>query len=44
MILAATLFRQRGIQYELGPEYEEYSAKKTTGILEETQNFLLKSR
>ena len=26
--LAATLLRQRGIQYEFGPEYEEYSAKK----------------
>ena len=26
--LTATLSRQRGIQYEFGPEYEEYSAKK----------------
>ena len=29
--LAATLSRQRGIQYEFGPEYAEYSAKKATG-------------
>ena len=34
--LAATLSRQRGIQYEFGPEYEEYSAKKTARILGET--------
>ena len=34
--LAATLFRQRGIQYRFGTEYEEYSAKKTAGILGET--------
>ena len=27
--LAATLSRQRGIQYEFGPEFEEYSAKKS---------------
>ena len=26
--LAATLSRQQGIQYEFGPEYLEYSAKK----------------
>ena len=26
--LAATLSRQRGIQYEFGPEFVEYSAKK----------------
>ena len=25
--LAATLSRQRGIQYEFGPEYDEYLAK-----------------
>ena len=30
-ILAATLSRQRGNQYEFGPEYAEYSAKKATG-------------
>ena len=36
--LAATLSRQRGIQYEFGPEYEEYSAKNPC------QNSLLKSR
>ena len=34
--LAATLSRQRGVQYEFGPEYEEYTAKKTAGILERT--------
>ena len=34
--LAATLSRQRRIPYEFGPEYEEYSAKKTAGILGET--------
>ena len=34
--LAATLSRQRGIHYEFGPEYEEYSAKKIAGILGET--------
>ena len=32
--LAATLSRQRGIQYEFGREFEEYSAKKSAGILE----------
>jgi len=26
--LAATLSRQQGVQYEFGPEYEEYMAKK----------------
>ena len=26
--LAATLSRQRGVQYEFGPEYDEYKAKK----------------
>ena len=30
------LFPGRGIHYEFGPEYEEYSAKKTAGILGET--------
>ena len=34
--LAATLSRQRGIQYEFGPEFQEYSAKKAAGILGET--------
>ena len=34
--LAATLSRQRGIQYEFGPEYLEYSAKKAAGTLGET--------
>ena len=34
--LAATLSRQRGIHYEFGPEYEEYSVKKTAGMLGET--------
>ena len=29
--LAATLSRQRGIQYEFGPEFVEYSAKKAAG-------------
>ena len=32
--LAATFSRQRGIQYEFGPEYTEYSAKKAAGIHE----------
>ena len=32
--LASTLSRQRGIQYEFGPEFDEYSAKKAAGILE----------
>ena len=34
--MAETLSRQRGVQYEFGPEYEEYCAKKYTGILEQT--------
>lgn len=34
--LAATLSRQRGVQYEFGPEYEEYTAKKAEGISELT--------
>ena len=34
--LAATLSRQRGVQYEFGPEYEEYTAKKAAGISEST--------
>ena len=34
--LAATLSRQRGIQYEFGPEYAEYSAQKLTGKLAQT--------
>ena len=34
--LAATLSRQRGVQYEFGPEYEEYIAKKTAGIDQST--------
>ena len=34
--LAATLSRQRGVQYEFGPEYDEYCAKKAAGILGET--------
>ena len=34
--LAATLSRQRGIQYEFGPEYEEYCAKKSAGLLKVT--------
>ena len=32
--LAATLSRQRGVQYEFGPEYEEYTAQKAAGVLE----------
>ena len=32
--LAATFSRQRGFQYEFGPEYTEYSAKKAAGIHE----------
>ena len=31
--LAATLSRQRGVQYEFGPEYNDYMAKKAAGIL-----------
>ena len=34
--LAATLSRQQGIQYEFGPEFLEYSAKKAAGTLGET--------
>ena len=34
--LAATLSRQRGIQYEFGPEFLEYSEKKAAGTLGET--------
>ena len=34
--LAATLSRQRGIQYEFGPEFLEYSANKAAGTLGET--------
>ena len=32
----ATLSRQRGVQYEFGPEYNEYMAKKAAGILRAT--------
>ena len=32
--LASTLSRQRGIQYEFGPEFDECSAKEAAGILE----------
>ena len=34
--LAATLSRQRGVQYEFGPEFNEYQAQKAAGILGET--------
>ena len=34
--IAKTLSRQEGVQYEFGPEYEEYCAKKSAGILEQT--------
>ena len=34
--LAATLCKQRGVQYEFGPEYNEYMAKKAAGILRAT--------
>ena len=34
--LAATLSRQRGVQYEFGPEYNDYMAKKAAGILRAT--------
>ena len=34
--LAATLCRQRGIQYEFGPEFKEYSEKKAAGTLGES--------
>ena len=31
--MAESLSRQRGVQYEFGPEYEEYCAKKSADIL-----------
>ena len=34
--LAATLSRQRGIQYEFGPEFQEYSEKEAAGTLGES--------
>ena len=34
--LASTLSRQRSIQYELRPEFTEYSAQKASGTLEQT--------
>ena len=34
--MAESLSRQRGVQYEFGPEYEEYCDKKSAGILEQT--------
>ena len=34
--LAATLCRQRGIQYEFGPESKEYSEKNAAGTLGES--------
>lgn len=34
--LAATLSRQRGIQYEFGPEFMEYTAQKAAGTLVQT--------
>ena len=34
--LASTLSRQRGIQYEFGPEFDEYTAQKAVGILKDT--------
>ena len=34
--LASTLSRQRGVQYEFGPEFDEYTAKKAAGILKDT--------
>ena len=30
--LASTLSRQRGVQYEFGPDFEEYTAKTAAGI------------
>ena len=39
--LAATLSRQRGIQYEFGPEYKDYCEKKAAGTLGETHLKLL---
>ena len=29
-----TLFNQKGVHYEFGPEYEEYTAKKQAGTVE----------
>ena len=34
--LASTLSKQRGVQYEFGPEYEEYTSKKQAGTLKST--------
>ena len=34
--LAATLSRQRGIEYEFGPEFKEYLEKKASGTLGES--------
>ena len=34
--LASTLSRQRGIQYEFGPEFMEYTAQKAAGTLKQT--------
>ena len=34
--LAFTLSRQRGIQYEFGPEFMEYKVQKAAGILQQT--------
>ena len=34
--LTATVSKQRGIQYEFGPEYEKYCAKKAAGSLDVT--------
>ena len=34
--MAKALSRQKGVQYDFGPEYEEYCAKKSAGILEQT--------
>ena len=35
---AATLSKQRGIQFEFGPEYGKYCAKKAAGIMDVTRN------
>ena len=32
--LVATLSRQKGVQYEFGPEYDEYTAKKQRVFLD----------
>jgi hypothetical protein len=32
--LASTFSKQRGVQYEIGPEYEEYTAKKQAGTVD----------